>query len=46
MLVYCDNDGSVECEYFVGFYVVEVVNGSKNLGYIDVLVFGKIVFKL
>ena len=45
MLAYCDNDGSVEREHFVGSHAVEAVNGSKNLGYIDASVFGKIVLK-
>lgn len=45
MLAYCDNDGSAEREHFVGSHAVEAVNGSKNLGYIDASVFGKIVLK-
>lgn len=45
MLAYCDNDGSEEREHFVGSHAVEAVNGSKNLGYIDASVFGKIVLK-
>lgn len=42
MLAYCDNDGSVEREHFVGSHEIEPVNGDKNLGYIDAGVFGSI----
>ncbi len=42
MLAYCDNDGSVEREHFMGSHEIEPVNGDKNLGYIDAGVFGKI----
>ncbi len=42
MLAYCDNDGSVEREHFVGSHDIEPVNGDKNLGYIDASVFGSI----
>ena len=42
MLAYCDNDGSVEREHFIGSHDIEPVNGDKNLGYITADVFGKI----
>lgn len=41
MFVYCDVDGG-DREYFLGFYEIILVNGDKNLGYKDVLVFGKV----
>lgn len=42
MLAYCDNDGSKTREHFVGSHAITPVNGSKNLGYLDASVFGKI----
>ncbi|MDP2636296.1 MULTISPECIES: CBM9 family sugar-binding protein [unclassified Pseudoalteromonas] len=42
MLAYCDNDGSKVREHFMGSHDVQPVNGSRNLGYIDADVFGKI----
>ena len=42
MLAYCDNDGSKVREHFMGSHEVQPVNGSRNLGYIDADVFGKI----
>ena len=45
MLAYCDNDGSPEREHFVGSHEITPVDGSKNLGYIDASVFGKITLK-
>jgi hypothetical protein len=43
MLAYCDNDGSDIREHFVGSHDITPVEGSKNRGYIDASVFGKIV---
>ncbi|SET38804.1 CBM9 family sugar-binding protein [Thalassotalea agarivorans] len=45
MLAYCDNDGSKHREHFMGSHDFPAVNGSKNLGYMDASVFGKIVLK-
>jgi len=42
MLAYCDNDGSLQRENFIGSHDITPVNGDKNLGYIDASVFGKI----
>jgi len=42
MLAYCDNDGSIERESFIGSIDIEAVNGSKNLGYITADVFQKL----
>ncbi|MBE0456415.1 CBM9 family sugar-binding protein [Pseudoalteromonas prydzensis] len=42
MLAYCDNDGSEVREHFMGSHEIQPVNGSRNLGYIDASVFGKI----
>ena len=42
MLAYCDNDGSKIREHFMGSHEVQPVNGSRNLGYIDASVFGKV----
>jgi hypothetical protein len=43
MLAYCDNDGSEVREHFMGSHDITPVDGSKNRGYIDASVFGKIV---
>lgn len=45
MLAYCDNDGSAVREHFMGSHLVEPLNGSRNRGYIDASVFGKITLK-
>lgn len=42
MLAYCDNDGSEVREHFMGSHEIEPVNGSRNLGFINADVFGKI----
>ena len=42
MLAYCDNDGSIERESFMGSMDIEAVNGDKNLGYITADVFQKL----
>ncbi len=42
MLAYCDNDGSVEREHFMGSHAIEPVDGDKNLGYITADVFGRL----
>jgi hypothetical protein len=42
MLAYCDNDGSEVREHFMGSHAVKPVNGSRNRGFIDANVFGKI----
>lgn len=42
MLAYCDNDGSVEREHFIGSTAIKPVKGSKNLGYITADVFDKL----
>ncbi|TQV70975.1 sugar-binding protein [Aliikangiella marina] len=42
MLAYCDNDGSMRREHFVGSHEITPVNGDKNLGYKDASGFGKI----
>ena len=39
MLAYCDNDGSIERESFIGSIDIKAINGSKNLGYITADVF-------
>lgn len=39
MLAYCDNDGSIERESFIGSYDIPPKNGDKNLGYITADVF-------
>ena len=43
MLSYCDNDGSLERESFMGSIDIEPVNGSKNLGYITADVFDELL---
>ncbi len=43
MLAYCDNDGSLERESFMGSTKITPVNGSKNLGYITADVFDDLV---
>jgi hypothetical protein len=45
MLAYCDNDGSAVREHFMGSHEVAPVNGSRNRGFIDASVFGKITLK-
>lgn len=45
MIAYCDNDGSAVREHFLGSHEVQPVNGSRNLGFIDASVFGKITLK-
>jgi len=42
MLAYCDNDGSIERESFIGSIDIKAVNGNKNLGYITADVFQKL----
>lgn len=42
MLAYCDNDGSIERESFIGSTDIKAINGSKNLGYITADVFQKL----
>ena len=42
MLAYCDNDGSLEREAFVGSTEITPINGDKNLGYITADVFEKL----
>jgi len=42
MLAYCDNDGSIERESFIGSIDIKAVNGDKNLGYITADVFQKL----
>ncbi len=42
MLAYCDNDGSIERESFIGSTNIKAVNGEKNLGYITADVFQKL----
>jgi len=42
MLAYCDNDGSIERESFIGSTNIKAVNGDKNLGYITADVFQKL----
>jgi len=42
MLAYCDNDGSLERESFIGSTEITPVNGDKNLGYITADVFDKL----
>ena len=43
MLAYCDNDGSLEREAFIGSTTIAPVNGDKNLGYITADVFDKLI---
>jgi len=43
MLAYCDNDGSLEREAFIGSTEISPVNGDKNLGYITADVFDKLI---
>jgi len=45
MLAYCDNDGSVERESFIGSTPIKPVNGSKNLGYITSDVFESLLLR-
>ncbi|NQZ22805.1 MAG: sugar-binding protein [Colwellia sp.] len=42
MLAYCDNDGSLEREAFIGSTEISPINGDKNLGYITADVFDKL----
>jgi len=42
MLAYCDNDGSLERETFMGSTEISPVNGDKNLGYITADVFDQL----
>jgi len=42
MLAYCDNDGSLERESFMGSTEISPVNGDKNLGYITADVFDQL----
>jgi len=42
MLAYCDNDGSLERETFIGSTEISPINGDKNLGYITADVFDKL----
>lgn len=42
MLAYCDNDGSIERESFIGSTDIKAINGNKNLGYITADVFQKL----
>jgi hypothetical protein len=42
MLAYCDNDGSLEREAFIGSTEITPINGDKNLGYITADVFEKL----
>jgi hypothetical protein len=42
MLAYCDNDGSLERETFIGSTEISPINGDKNLGYITADVFGQL----
>jgi hypothetical protein len=43
MLAYCDNDGSLERESFMGSTEITPINGDKNLGYITADVFGELI---
>ena len=42
MLAYCDNDGSLQRETFIGSTEISPINGDKNLGYITADVFEKL----
>lgn len=45
MVAYCDNDGGLHRESFVGSKPIEAVNGDKNRGYIDASVFDQLILK-
>lgn len=45
MLAYCDNDGSVTREHFMGSHDIKPVNGDTNRGWIDANVFGNFSLK-
>ncbi|WP_028876021.1 CBM9 family sugar-binding protein [Teredinibacter turnerae] len=42
MVAYCDNDGGLNREHFIGSEEIVPVNGDKNRGWIDASVFGEI----
>tara|TARA_B110000881_G_scaffold152991_1_gene135909 strand:+ start:24 stop:782 length:759 start_codon:yes stop_codon:yes gene_type:complete len=42
MVAYCDNDGSLERESFIGSTEISPVNGDKNIGYITADVFDQL----
>jgi hypothetical protein len=43
MLAYCDNDGSLEREAFIGSTEILPINGDKNLGYITADIFDQLI---
>lgn len=45
MVAYCDNDGGMFREHFIGSKVIEPVNGDRNRGYIDAGVFDQLILK-
>lgn len=45
MLAYCDNDGSLEREHFLGSVPIVPINGDKNLGYKTADVFQTFILK-